>query len=1034
MSDVFAQAYQKLNPAQKRAVDLIEGPVMVVAGPGTGKTQILTLRIANILRKTDSPPDAILALTFTESAVVSMRRRLAELIGSPAYAVTIATFHSFCNDIIQSYPEHFPRIIGATNISEVDQIELLAQAVRDLELEALKPFGDPAFYVRAILSAINKLKQEGIDPERFTDLVRREREAFDALEDKFHTKGRYTGRMKGDAQRFLKRLIKSEELVKVYAWYEEALTHERLYDYADMIGEVVRALRNDPDLLLMLQEQYLYMLVDEHQDTNNAQNALLELLASFHEQPNLFVVGDTKQAIFRFQGASLENFNYFKTRYPSAELVVLTSNYRSGQAVLDAADALLPGEEPLVAQSGAGLHPAQQGTGRHAAQIEVAAYSGSDSETYGVAKEVAAMLERGTSPNEIAILYRDNRDAFPVAAMLERLGVPFQIESDQDVLADPEIRKLIVLLRAIAEFGDEEGFARALHIDFLEIPPLDISLLLAGANRKRVSLLALAKSPAALGELGLDDPDALHAAYRRIAAWSKAAKNLALLPLLEVVIRESGYLSHVLAQDDPAEQLDRLQGFFREASGLVERSRAPAGTLRSRASDGARGHRNTTLDDFLDYLTTLETHGILVRASRVSTLAKRVRLMTAHRSKGLEFENVIVIRAFDGHWGNKRRRDLLPLPTAVYALADANPEEGSALDDERRLFYVALTRAKERVFITYAREGEGGREQLPSVFLEEIGRELVQHRDVSEGERDFGEQRDILFAPRIRSGADVRDPAFIRELFLKNGLSVTALNNFLQCPWKYFYRNLLRVPEAPSAHQMYGIAVHAALKVFSDAFTDTTRADDPDAAFLLAHFEHELNQQPLSEEAFTRALERGKAALTGYADRYAADWHRATVNEFTIRGILLDEDIRLTGKLDKVELHDGGVVTVVDYKTGRRKSRNEIEGNTKASRGDIKRQLVFYRLLLDRYDPPSPQASARQGSGKYRMRDGVIDFVEPDVHGNYRRESFIVTDEEVKELEAVVRDVAKQILAASFFDQRCGETDCKYCELRDFLG
>lgn len=996
MPDIFQKAYEKLNPEQKEAVDSIEGPVMVVAGPGTGKTQLLTLRIANILRQTDTTPGNILALTFTESAVVSMRRRLAELIGSPAYGVRIATFHSFCNEIIQQYPEAFPRIIGATHISEVDQIGIIEAIIAEAKLNVLKPFGDPAFYVRPALSAIRKLKQEGMGPKQFTEIVSKEHEVFDAAENKVYTTGKYIGRMKGVWQEAEKRLTKAKELTEIFTAYEKVLQVERLYDYEDMIGEVVTTLEKDPDMLLILQEQYQYLLVDEHQDTNNAQNKLLELLASFHKQPNLFVVGDVKQAIFRFQGASLENFAYFKKRYPSAELVVLSKNYRSQQSILDAAEELLPGQEPLRATGG--LTPER---------FEVAAFSNPETEAYGVANEVKSLLEEGTEPREIAVLYRDNRDAFPIAAMLERMGLPFQIESNQDVLADQEIKKLIVLLRAAQGFGDERVFSDALHVDFLDVHPLDIAVLLDARKTRNMSLYHLAKSEKILDELGLENPAAVHEAYRQLAQWSRIARNKSLPEVVEIIIRESGFLSHIVAQDDPAEQLDRLTGFFAEVTGLVERK------------------RNATLSDFIAYLDTLGAHGILVRAARTSALANRVRLMTAHRSKGLEFDVVIITGVVDGHWGNKRRRELLPLPSAVYALSNTEVEEGSSLDDERRLFYVAMTRARHRVLVTYAREASDGRERLPSVFLEEIGADRLTERNTRTVEDLFMEDRDIVFAPRIRSGADIKDTTFIKELFARRGLSVTALNNYLNCPWRYFYRNLLRVPEAPSKHQMLGIAVHEALRRFFTMLGDASGKNEPDKAFLLRTFTHALQQQPLTEEDLAASLERGETALAGYFDTYRTTWHTATKNEFTIAGVLLPirgGEVRLTGKLDKLELFSGGIVDVVDYKTGRQKSRNVIEGKTKGSRGDIKRQLVFYQLLLDRYEDK-----------RYTMRDGIIDFVEPDTRGKYRQERFTVMDEEVKELETVITDVASEITSLAFWGNRCDDKTCRYCGLRDML-
>jgi len=347
----FKENYKKLNSAQKKAVDTIEGPVMVVAGPGTGKTQVLTLRVANILRKTDISPNNILVLTFTEAASASLRKRLASFVGAAAYAVEITTFHGFGNEIIKRYPEYFPRIIGARQINEVEQIALIEEAIGILNLNILKPFGDAFLYVRSIVSAIGHLKREGVGVEDFELIVKESFEDFENISDLYHDKGVYKGRMKAKYSNLRRQIEKNRELALVYRYYQDELLKQRFYDYDDMIMETLRSFKESPDLLNLLQEEYQYILIDEHQDTNNAQNRLIELLANFHSSPNIFVVGDEKQAIFRFQGASLENFYYFKNLYPDAELIILKKNYRSQQTILDAADSLLPGREKLITET-----------------------------------------------------------------------------------------------------------------------------------------------------------------------------------------------------------------------------------------------------------------------------------------------------------------------------------------------------------------------------------------------------------------------------------------------------------------------------------------------------------------------------------------------------------------------------------------------------------------------------------------------------------------------------------------------------------
>src|SRR3989344_6125002 len=429
----FKNYYNRLNPKQKEAVDAIDGPVMVVAGPGTGKTQILTLRIANILEKTDTPPEAILALTYTESGVTSMRGRLSEITGNSAYRVMISTFHGFANNIIRNYPEEFPHIIGANSITEVEQFKIMEGVITLSELSILRPFGDTFYYIRSALSTINKLKQEGVVPDQFEKIIKDEEKKFSLIDDLYYEKGAHKGKMKGKYQDMQKHILKNKELTILYHAYQKALRDQGLYDYSDMIMEVCSALEKNNDLLLTLQEKYQYFLIDEHQDTNNAQNRIIELLANFYDNPNLFMVGDEKQAIFRFQGASLENFLYFKNRYKGAKLITLVHNYRSTQAILNLATSLMKKGE-LESQS---KHPNKK--------IDLYNFSSTDVEKYFIARSIQEKISGNKiKPEDIVVLYRENRDALPIASMLEKFGVPFAIESEQNVLQDEDIKNFFL--------------------------------------------------------------------------------------------------------------------------------------------------------------------------------------------------------------------------------------------------------------------------------------------------------------------------------------------------------------------------------------------------------------------------------------------------------------------------------------------------------------------------------------------------------------------------------------------------------------
>ncbi len=998
----FKAELKKLNPRQRQAVEAIEGPVMVVAGPGTGKTQILTLRIANILKTAQVEPENILAITFTESGVAAMRKRLAELIGSEAYSVSITTFHAFCNNIIREHPESFPQIIASTPMTEPDQLQLLEKVILGCKLQILRPFGEPLFYIKDIARAIDDLKRENISAARFAEIAKADLAEAENDPDAYHEKGKFKGKLKGEAAKAIRRAEKNCELAQVYAAYQQALTKQKRYDYTDMIMEAVRALAKDEELLFEIQERYQYVLVDEHQDTNNAQNKLLELIMSFHKDPNLFVVGDAKQAIYRFQGASLENFLYFKKLYPRAKLIELTDNYRSTQRILDAAAGVTRADSiELVARA---AHPKKQ--------ILTAALSGASAEQYFIAKHISERIAAGASPHVVAVLYRNNKDVLPIATMLERLGVSFTIESAQNIFDDPEIKKLRTLLSVIARFGNHEFLAVLLYADFLKIDPLDAHRVIAAARRP-LSLFDVIKTPRHLKAAGVEKPEPLLKLYTDLVRWRNAAEFHSAAEVFESAVEESGFLAHILAKRNSVDILHKLNAFFDELKDLAEQ----------------RG--SLALKEFVAYLDMLDEHELLIkRVPPAHQQAGRVRLMTAHASKGLEFDYVYITGAVDGHWGNKRKAEKLKLPRAVYALVET--ERGEEDDDDRNLFYVALTRARREVVISYAKVSASGREQLPSEFLMGIKPALIEPIATEAYEQALLKAPQLIYQKPTAGEHRIKEKEFIRELFLSRGLSVTHLNNYLACPWQYFFTSLLRIPEAKNKHMMYGTAVHQAFKSFFDL--RAAKKKPASKAALLKLFEESLRQELLSKQEFEESLQKGRRALSGYFDEYSKTWTRSAgsgreyeaLSEFDITGVELPikpidtiRSIRLTGAIDKIEvLNNKNEVNVVDYKTGKPKSRNVLEGLTKDADGNYRRQLVFYKLLLSLYK-----------DGKYTMKTGEIDFVEPDERGNYHKEQFAISQKEVDELKKEIERVSEEILNLKFWDQKCDDRACKYCAL-----
>jgi DNA helicase II / ATP-dependent DNA helicase PcrA len=1005
MKDNFKKEYARLNGAQKKAVDTIEGPVMVIAGPGTGKTQILTLRIANILASTDASPDTILALTFTESAAANIRRRLVNLIGSPGYYVAISTFHGFCNNLIREYPEEFPGIISSLAATEVEQIAIVRDILDAKTPRHLKPFGNPYYFVTEIISAIRSLKNEGYDPIVFKNALEKSRKKFENTPDLYHKKGPHKGKMKGDYQRHLHDIEKNEELSTIYESYKNELGSRKLYDFEDMILETVQALENRENFLLQVQERYQYVLVDEHQDTNGAQNKVLERLSGFHENPNLFVVGDEKQAIFRFQGASLENFLYFKNKYPNAALINLEDNYRSTQSILDASQSVIDNNHATLKTPLVSRHVAPE------KKIEVHAFEAASDELMFAAGAVEKLIQEGNEPSEIAVVFRQNKDAYPVSRELERRRIPATLESDQNILDDPEIKKLLLLFETVAHFGNDEKLGQALHIDFLNIDPLEAYRIFEYASAKRVSVYRVISSEKNLEQAGLQDPGLITAFFGKLRQWKRHAHNESFLAFFERVVQESGFLRHILSLDASLIAVEKLNIFFGEAKKM------------------AGNKRDYKILDFLDQLHILQEHRIMLRGSS-RKMTGRVRLMTAHRAKGLEFDRVFIIGATDGHWGNRREMSKFHLPFET----KVTPGEIERNEDERRLFYMALTRARREIFVSYSTRNFEGREQVPSQFIGEIGPEFKEEFAHS-ASSPIGAFVSVPGKEAAKNNVGTKE--FLREVFLERGISPTALNNYLVCPWKYFYVNLIRIPKVQTRFQIFGVAAHYALQKFFTQKREFLYGDktmgNPGVEFLISEFQRDLEKKPVNAKDFGMLIEKGTRVLRDYFSRYHAVWNYHTLTEYRITASVDREgggQIKIVGNLDKLELQENGEeVVVVDYKVKQPESRNWIEGKTKArpgasgSRpGDYKRQLVFYKLLLDLHPLK-----------KYAFKEAVIDFVEPSERGVFKREAFAISDEDTKGIQGLIGRVASEIYGLSFWDKRCENASCEFCDLRDMM-
>ncbi len=989
----FMVAYNRLNTAQKEAVDTIEGPVMVIAGPGTGKTQILTLRIANILKQTDAQPENILALTFTESGAKAMRERLATYIGAPAYRVAIFTFHEFAGRLIRQYPDAYTRAVGGRPITDLEKITLIESIIETPTIKLLRPSGSPEYYVKPIMSAISLMKREYITPDRFLGIIEKQEKNLACI-PKIHEKGAHKGKVRGEYLDREKKVAKNRELLFVYRMYEAELVKIGYFDFDDMIFETVKALESNEDMLRSVQEEYQYILADEHQDVNGSQNKILELLASYHERPNLFVVGDEKQSIYRFQGASLENFWYFEQKFPHTKIISLTENYRFAQAILDMSHELIT----VDAGASLALRVPLNAFNTFAAKIERRILPHQAVEDTYLVNCISELLAQGTEPEEIAIIVRTNGEVESLASYLRKHGIEVEASADGDILQHPLTGVVRTLIRSVIDTSDERALFEILQSTYVGLSATDI-IRIARARSYDTPLRMLIESEELLMSHKIEDVEKI----KRIASVITSARERMLVEaphrVLEYIIRESGLLDHVLAVN-PHEGSRVVRRLYDEVEGMVR-------------------HKNSvTLGDVEKMFATCVMHGLGLNAPYIRTHSHAVQVMTAHKSKGLEFEHVCIPHLTDNLWGGKQRSSLFDIPITEHITDDAVVEG----DDERKLLYVAMTRARKGLYLSSSSTNTEGRVFLPTRLLEDIGQSQITMVDTKDLEDAFTTTESLRVSPP-QTPFDVE---YLHEVLRVRGLSVTALNNYLKDPWNYFYRNVLRIPEVQAENAQFGTVLHEVLQ--SVFVYKREHGVLPTTTNLKTYIERELGKLPITTEEYVRHHERALVALTNYLDAVAPTLPPHTKEEYGIQvmmqtGIPEFPEVMLTGKLDRLDLDlEGNLLRVVDYKTGKPKTRGQIEGTTKDSDGDYKRQLTFYVLMLQLHNHE-----------QLITRDGLLSFIEEDASGKIHEELFTISDADIELLKGDIIRVTQEIANGAFLNAPCNPDKSEYASLVEDL-
>jgi len=966
----FAELYGKLNLKQKEAVDEIEGPVMVIAGPGTGKTTILTLRIANILKRTDTPAHGILAITYTDAGVKAMRQKLYGIIGNRAHEVNIHTFHSFASAMISEYRDHFLHLDGLRHMTDVEQESLIRAIIAEPKFIDIRPLGKPDAYVSAIMSSIDASKREALTPDMVREHARKEIERIKNDEDSISTRGATKGKLKAEALEKIEKCERTALFADAYEEYERRKAEGKRMDFNDLIINLLVALRNDELFLRLIQERFLYLMVDEHQDTNDAQNFIVALIAEFFETPNIFIVGDEKQAIYRFQGASVENFLLLQKRWPAMKVISLDTNYRSHQGILDAGFSVIEnnyeGDEhkDLRVELKSGV----SGTPR---LLEIVTGENVPSIERRLVEQLRSILSEEPEAT-VAVITRRNRDLERVIRFLESAHIPVSSERSVDIFHHPVGTAFFDLIEYLSDPSKHDALGRTL----------------------------------AAGMWGLSFEES--ASLMRLLRSGQSADLDAKLPALIHLQRKSlndGAVGFIV---DAADQ-SGLTALLARDPAYVHVWRGIMALAESLAREGTAQNPLELMKAMLAYRLSAESKTVKVS---VGAPDFPIQAMTAHGSKGLEFDYVFMPYATEEAWVGRPRGASFILP-AKRAQDD--------IRDVRRLFYVALTRARRHAVILTALEESDGKALTPLRFIAELDPKSVTAVSLPRAETELPVSASKT-GPRSATGsAKLADLA--KETLLDSGLSVTALNHFLECPNKFLYASILKLPQAPSAASEKGTAMHEAL---SRVWTDESRTAERAQAIISETITEYLETSflPVNEKksVIKELLEAAPIVAKALEPHFSAKgpihterWVR-TVFEGTYAGKKILMPIH--GKLDAI-VESGTALDVFDYKTRQGMSLNKIKGETKDSNGDYFRQLVFYKILL-----------ADEPRWKGRAIKPSLVFVSPDDKGRCPIVTLEIRPEDVAAVRQKIQSVIDSVWSGDIAHAVCGDPACEWCGLK----
>ncbi len=955
-----------LNKEQKIAVEFGDGPLMIIAGAGTGKTTVVTERIKYLITQEKAKPQEILALTFTEKASREMEERIDRALPYGVTNMWISTFHSFCDRILKNEAISIGLDPAYKLMTEAETILFFRKNIFSFELAYFRPLGNPSKFIGGMIQHFSRLKDEDVTPEAYV---------------KWSQSRKKMGKTKEEKEEW----EKHAELAHAFRTYEELKVKNGVVDYADLIANTLKLFRARPSILARYQEQFKYILIDEFQDTNFAQNELAVLIAG--KRKNITVVGDDDQAIYRWRGAAVSNMLQFRKTYPKATIVVLTKNYRSTKEILDRSYDLIQYNNPDRLEKVANFDKKLESMRRiEGAPVEILYAQRVEHEADATVKAIVQRLAQNKTYtySDVAILVRANNHAEPFVRALAREGIPYQFLGPGHLFRQPEIKDLIAYLKVLYNFEDNVAMYRVLVMDWLALPARDVAVLSNYARKYGVSIFEACEK--AITDV-VSRPSVSEQSVQKVGALvAMLHKHLDLIKketagqILYYFLETSGLLKR-LAEFKTAKE-EKIAGNISKFFNKLK-------TYEAEHDDASV----FTVVDWIDLSMNLGESPLATDTDWNQNNA--VNIMTVHSAKGLEFPIVFLVNLVAQRFPTMERREQIPVPDAL--INEILPEGDFHIQEERRLFYVAMTRARDYLYFTAAKYyGEGKREKKLTPFIgEALG---------------TGDTPELTYQPFEESAKQLsfldwkknEDPPEKTVKQAVRYLSHSQLATFETCPLQYKYRYILKIPVPPSAALTFGDTIHRTVRAFYEL---VKAGEHPTVETLLGLYKSHWVSVGFGGKAYEEKMKQHGFDLLRefYKKGYTPDRIPTSLEEpFRIK---ITPDLTLGGKIDRIDTLPDGTIEIIDYKTGQAPKTKDVSSDS---------QLTVYAL-----------SAAGEGIYKKAPEKVVVSFY------FFEDQSKVSAVRTKDELEAARKDIAARAdeIAKSDFAPTPGK-HCDFCEFR----